>query len=320
MPDAMFRLATSIVSPAGGRARLSAFIFHQVLEKPDPLRPGEPDARRFDQLLGWIRSQFRVLQPLQACEQLFAGSLPSRAAVITFDDGYRNNYDVALPLLKRHGVDAVVFVATAFLGDGVMFNDRVIEAIRGAPGPELDLAFLGLGRLGLSSVDDRRSAIRAVLEAVKALPLESRLEAVERLSAVCGVRPPRDLMMTPEQVRGLADAGVEVGGHTRNHPILRVLDPEEARAEIAGCHADLSGILGTPPALFAYPNGRPGLDFTAEHTRMVASSGFRFAFSTDRSVADRHVDPFAIPRFTPWDRTRVRFQARMLAHLAGGSK
>lgn len=313
--EPVLRLATSVVSPAGAGARLSTFIFHRVLAQPDPLLPEEPHAASFDELLRWIGSQFQVLPPLQACERLAAGTLPRCAAVITFDDGYRDNHDVALPLLLEHGMQAAFFVATGFLNGGIMFNDRVIEAVRGAGGASLDAGWLGLGTLDLGDVERRRAAIGRLLAAVKHLPPAQRNDAVARIEDACGGDARRDLMMDDAQVRALHAAGMEIGGHTRTHPILRVLDDAAAQAEIRAGADDLRAITGRAPVVFAYPNGRPGEDFDERHCPMVKAAGFRYAFTTQAGVATRGTDPLRLPRFTPWDRSALRFQARMLRNL-----
>ena len=94
----------SLMSPAGARARLNVLIFHRVLPQPDPLFPGEVDAAAFDTMLGWVKSWFNVLPLDEAIARLADGSLPARAAALSFDDGYADNHDVALPLLRRHGL------------------------------------------------------------------------------------------------------------------------------------------------------------------------------------------------------------------------
>ena len=313
--EPLLRMATAMASPGGGGGRLSTFIFHRVLAEPDPLLAEEPDARRFDELLRWIGGQFRVLPPLEACERLRSGSLPPRAAAITFDDGYRDNHDVALPLLRRHGMQAAFFVATGFLNGGAMFNDRVIEAVRGAGEHVADLGWLGLGELRLGSVENARAAIARLLPAVKRLPLAERDRAVARLEEQLGASGSTDLMMSDAQVKALHAAGMAIGGHTRTHPILKVLDDRAAREEIVGGAEDLRAITGEAPALFAYPNGRPGEDFDERHAPMVKEAGFRFAFTTRPGVAVPDTDPYQLPRFTPWDRSAMRFQARMLRNL-----
>lgn len=314
----ILKALTALAAPSGRASRLSAFYFHRVLERPDPLLPSEPDARMFDQILGWIGAQFTVLDPLDACERLVSGTLPARPAVISFDDGYMDNHDVALPLLRKHRMQGVFFVATGFLEGGAMFNDRVIEAIRHAPSSSVALPTLAQSLpdpLPLRSDIERRRAIGQILRAIKQLDPEVRNQRVCELEAVLGRRHVQGTMMTPEQVRAVYAAGMRVGGHTRTHPILCATNDSQAEEEITGGLDDLASITGERPSLFAYPNGKRGADYDDRHVGMLERAGCAFAFSTRPGAAHRETPRLEIPRFTPWNRTAVRFGASALQNL-----
>jgi len=312
----------SMISPAGRRARLLTFYFHRVLEKVDPMQPGEPTAAEFDRTLGWIVDQFNVLRPDEACARLSDGTLPSAAAVVTFDDGYRDNYEVALPIFRRRKASATFFVATGFLGDGMQFNDRIREALRVHGAPSLDAAWLGLGELPTGTVSEKLMSLEQILRVVKYKALEARLDAVERIEHQCGfdlasrVAAQRE-MMTVDEVRLLARAGMDIGGHTRNHPILRSLSSEAALGEIRAGYDDLTAIVGAPPALFSYPNGKRGDDYEPVHGQMAKKAGFKYAFSTHRGVATRDTDRYQLPRFMPWHSREFSFKLQALRLLAG---
>jgi peptidoglycan/xylan/chitin deacetylase (PgdA/CDA1 family) len=313
--------ASAIASPGGRRGKLITFFFHRVLERPDPMIPGELDAQGFDRTLRWIGEQFRVLPPRAACEQLAAGTLPARAATISFDDGYRDNHDVALPLLKRHRMSAAFFIATGFLGDGVQFNDRLTEAMRVHRGATFDAEWLGLGLLPTHDTPARLDTLQKLREAVKYLDLEARGQAVARIEAACvssGADLPRQrVMMTPEEVKALAADGMEIGGHTVMHPILKSVDDASAFDEIRSGRDALSSLLGSPPELFAYPNGKLGTDFEPRHADMARRAGFSFAFSTDRGVADSQTNRMMLPRFMPWNTDPLRFKLQALRLMLG---
>ena len=160
-------------------ADLSILIYHRVLAQPDPLFPGEVDRVLFERQLRLLRRFYTPLPLPQALQRLQDGSLPPRAACITFDDGYADNAEHALPLLQRHGLHATFFIATGYLNGGQMWNDRVIEAVRHATAATLDLGDLGLGPLPLANMAQRRAAIGHVLGKLKYLPFEQR----QRLAA-----------------------------------------------------------------------------------------------------------------------------------------
>jgi peptidoglycan/xylan/chitin deacetylase (PgdA/CDA1 family) len=306
------------LSPAGARARLSVLILHRVLPAPDPLFPGEVDARFFDALCGWVARWFRVLPLTEAARRLRDGTLPAAAMAITFDDGYADNHDLALPTLQRHGLSATFFIASGFLDGGRMWNDSVIEAVRRSAQPRLDLESLGVrdgGHCALDSPAGRRRAIEALIGALKYLDPAARDAAVQRVAQACAATLPNDLMMSSAQVRALHTGGMQVGGHTVNHPILARLTDTEARAEIQDGKQALEALIDAPVTAFAYPNGKPGTDYAPVHTRMAREAGFELACSTTWGSANQAADLFQLPRFTPWDRTRLRFGARLLGNL-----
>lgn len=313
----------SVLSPAGERARLNVLIFHRVLPQPDPLFPDEVDARRFSDMLGWVRNWFNVLPLDEAIARLSEGTLPARAAALSFDDGYADNHDVALPLLRQHGLPCSFFVATGFLDGGRMWNDTLIEAVRHTRQAVLDLRGLqdgqgaDLGRHPVGDIASRRAALGDLIGRVKYLSPEPRLACVNAIASRAEVRPADNLMMSSEQVRALRRAGMQIGAHTVSHPILAKIAEQDAADEIARSRDTLQALLGEPVSLFAYPNGKPGTDYLPDvHPRIVRELGFQAAVSTRWAAARRGDDVFQVPRFTPWDRSRSRFALRLARNFS----
>ena len=318
----MFKTLLKQLSPAGERGRLSVLIFHRVLPQPDPIFPGEVDAATFNAICQWIKSWCNVLPLDVATRQLQDRTLPERAVAITFDDGYADNRTQAQPILARHGLSATFFIATDFLDGGRMWNDTVIESVRLCHAPQLDLRRIakpdGSGDLGLHSIasaTDKRSAIGAIIGQIKYLPVAQRHALTVQIADCAGVQAPTDLMMTSRQVRELRQSGMQIGAHTRSHPILATLSADAARAEIAESRLCLEQLLGERVGLFAYPNGKPGTDYSPESVQIVRELGFDAAVSTTWGAARSGTDPFQIPRFTPWDRSKLRFGARFAGNL-----
>ena len=289
---------------------LSILIYHRVVPEPDPLVPDQVCAKEFDWQLGVLGRWFRVLPLREAAARLRDGTLPVRSACVTFDDGYRDNVEVALPILRRHGMPATFFLATSFLNGGRMWNDSVIETVRRAQGDTLDARCIGLDTLSISTIELKRRAIERALAALKYLPLDERQRRVEELGGAHEL--PSDLMMTAGHAQQLHANAMEIGAHTVTHPILARLNPERAGKEIRDSKTRLEAITGAPVTLFAYPNGKPGDDYLAEHVGMVRTLGFEAAVSTAWGVAHAASDPFQLPRFTPWDRTPGKFLLRLM--------
>ncbi|MEZ5626975.1 MAG: polysaccharide deacetylase family protein [Rhodocyclaceae bacterium] len=314
----LMRSAFHLASTRGGAPRLNIFVFHRVLPTPDPLFPDEVDAAAFDRMLGWIADWFRIVPLAEGIERLRRGDLPARAAAITFDDGYADNLTQALPILLRHKAPATLFVATGFLDGGRMWNDTVIEAVRRTPLTHLDLDVIDMGRVAVGSVAEKRRAIGELIPRIKHLPPLARERHVAAVAEASQATLPDDLMMASAQLRQWHRAGMGVGAHTVTHPILATTDAETARQEMLDSKRWLEALLGERIGLFAYPNGKPGQDYRAEHAGLAADVGFDAALATVWGAARRDSDVFQLPRFTPWDRTKYRFGARLLQNLLSG--
>ena len=312
----LYKFIGNTLSPSGPRARLSILIFHRVLAEADPIFPNESTAARFDQQMTLLKNTFNVLPLHEAVAHLQADTLPARPACITFDDGYADNLTAATPILKKHGLHATFFIATAYLNGGRMFNDTIIEAIRRSPLSTLNLDEFGFGNFDIAGNVAKARAIAQILPHVKYLPLDTRERVTARVVELAQCGPlPDDLMMTTEQLKALHAAGMEIGGHTARHPILAKLDADAVRQEISAGKEFLEQTLHTRIRLFAYPNGKPGTDYLPEQAGIVRDLGFDAAVSTQWGSAHSSSDKFQLPRFTPWSPQPSRFIPMLLANL-----
>lgn len=300
----------------GTDGRLCIVTYHRILESFDPLQPSEPDVRAFRWQMKVLADCFNVLSLQDALAAMANASLPPRAVCITFDDGYRSTHDLALPILNEFNLPATVFVTTGYLGEGNMWNDKILEAVRRMPAGEVDLRDIGLGTHRTRTLDERKNAIEVLTETAKYLPPQERLTLTARLDTLAGSAQVPGLMLTPDMLRELTRRGVDIGAHTVSHPILTSLDGASARYEIEECKLRLEAITGMPVRYFAYPNGKAGTDFDASHVAMVRAAGFAAAFSTAAGAATDAHDRFQLPRSRPWDSTRLFYVLRLLRWLA----
>jgi peptidoglycan/xylan/chitin deacetylase (PgdA/CDA1 family) len=307
----LVQLGGHLLSRGGRNASLLIMIYHRVLPRPDPLLPGEPDAATFAAQMDLLAGNFNVLPLREAARALRDGSLPPRAVCITFDDGYANNCEIAMPILRERKLPATVFVAPGFLNGGRMFNDTVIETVRAAPA-RWDLRAIGLDERELPDVPARMRAIGDIIGKLKYLAPDERVRKAEMLAQATRATLPTDLMMRDAQVVELLRGGIEIGAHTMHHPILASVDADTSRQEIFASKQRLEEITGKPITTFAYPNGRPLQDYDRTHVGLAREAGFELAVSTSWGAATRQSDPYQLPRVAPWDTSARRYALRMV--------
>jgi peptidoglycan/xylan/chitin deacetylase (PgdA/CDA1 family) len=182
--------------------------------------------------------------------------LPARPVMFTFDDGYRTVFTLARPVLERYAIPAVAFVSTDPIAERRLFwYDAVAR------------------RYG-----------EAEVERIKALPYGESDARRARVSEPVGDSD-LNAPLTIAEVQSLSGGLFEIAGHTATHAILAGADVEQQREEIVRNKATLEAWIGRSVAAFAYPNGRPGVDYTTESVTLVDQSGFDFAFTTRHGFA-----------------------------------
>ena len=266
-----------------------------------------------------MKTLVRFFNPIaldEALRRLDDATLPPRSVAITFDDGYRDNLNVAAPVLQDLGVPATVFVSTGFSTGATMWNDQVIDGLGAFDGASLDLRDVDLDIYPVRSTTERVAAAASILKSIKHQHPKSRLSIVDKISQVTGYEEPREgPMMSADEIKALSRRGITIGAHTINHPILKLLDDDEARIEIEGCKQQLETMLDKEVRLFAYPNGNPQSDYTDRDVRLVREAGYGAAVSTHVGVASQATDRWQLPRFGPWSNQPLRFGAHVARQI-----
>ncbi len=291
------------------RHRAVVLTYHGVLaaggEEYEFLNHNFVHAQVFDRQMRWVREHYRPLPLSELVSCYRAGKEPPpRSVAVTFDDGFANNYSVAFPILKRHGIPFTVFVSTGLLDHPgtLLWSERVKRSIylSKCTSATVDLAGRPFG-LDLRSRDARATTAREVLLELKNHPIAVRDAAVDRIEERCG-RPAltdadreRYAFLTWDQVRTMDAAGVEFGSHTVSHPILSKLDDDSLESELVLSKRRIELELGHSCTAFAYPNGSRA-DFGEREKRALERADYHAAFALSGQINRRVPDLFALDR------------------------
>lgn len=308
----MKALASSLLAGAGlpaffrrrNRRRLPILMYHGIVERRlSPECWHQLDVATFRRQLEWVARHYRVWALEDALARWAAGTLPERSLAITFDDGYRNNLELAAPILEELRTPATVFLVTDLVGTAeVPWPDRIYLALARTRVPVVTSTPLALDRARLLTDEDRADAYVRAVRAAKTLPRLEREAAVRGLLAELKQEGPLDpgpfRMLSWDDVRALTASGlVTVASHTRTHPILSRATDDEVEAEVGPAHEALSRATDRTPRVMAYPVGRR-IDYDARSIAAVARAGIPFALTTVEGLAGPGSDARELPRLS----------------------
>lgn len=234
-------------------------------------------AAAFEAHMHYLTQHYRVV----SMAELFAvfdrnHSLPPRSVMVTFDDAYQDFATVAWPIMKRYGVPATVFVATAFPDQPaqVFWWDRLQAALNTTT--KATLAETPWGQLPLGTASQRTKAYKRLRDHVKTLPHREAMALVDRIYHALGSPAVVNDVLGWDALRRLAKEGVALGAHTQTHPLMNRVSATEAVAEAFASLRDLEREIGDVLPIFAYPNG----SFNQEVVRGLKEGGMALAFTT----------------------------------------
>jgi peptidoglycan/xylan/chitin deacetylase (PgdA/CDA1 family) len=256
-------------------------------------------AADLDRQIALLARSCEVITPADVSLELLAES--GRHVIVTFDDCYVDNYEVALPILVREGVPATFFVASGFLdGTAKPWWDEIEWIVRSSHRARLDPSDWWSEPLGLGDDDAPETITRIVMSYRRCTP-ERGGDLLEHLARATGSgRQPAESVarefMSWQMVREARAAGVGIGAHTATHPVMTTLSEEAQRAEVETSVGRIQTELGEAPGTFAYPVGVRGT-FDQTTKRVVSAAGISKAFSNYGGyTAAKNWDPLDIRR------------------------
>jgi peptidoglycan/xylan/chitin deacetylase (PgdA/CDA1 family) len=270
---------------------------------------------QFERQVAYLAANCRVMALDELVESVRTQRpIPPDAVAITFDDGYRDNYEFAFPILRKYDVPATIYLVGRYIGTGDrLWFDQVLDAFQRTSRSVLRYEPLDMS-LPLATVEERGKAAFQVLGCLKRDSETERPASIRSLLASLGVKTPGNddpLMLDWSQVSEMARGGISFGSHTMTHPILTQMPIQRAWDEIVHSKSYLEERIQRPIRTFAYPNGTRD-DYSPETVAAVRQAGYESAVTTLFRDNDLDaLDPFQLGRIALWERDVAAFALKL---------
>ena len=294
--------------------------YHRISSSSEVLDEVCVSPENFAEHLHELRKYTHPIRLPELVQHLKDGSLPDKSIAITFDDGYADNLYTAKPLLEKYEIPATVFTCTGYMGKEFWWDE--LEWLVAGSQADLHTLRLQAGEKQFEwhetklSSEARQPALRhefrrALYQFLLSLDVEDQNHAMRLIrswSKVSSHEISTPRAMSEEELLQLVDGGlIELGAHTRHHPMLPQLSVERQREEIQSSKKDLEMLLGKKIMGFSYPNGRA----TVDAKRLVREMDFTYACTSLHDVVRLGSDLYELTRFWQQNVDGERFVKRL---------
>jgi peptidoglycan/xylan/chitin deacetylase (PgdA/CDA1 family) len=284
-------------------------LYHKVNDKGDTIFSSIP-VSSFEQQMLMLKQYFNVLPLEELVERAARLDVPPGSIAVTFDDGYKDNYRNAYPILTRYELPATIFLATDPIESGKpLWHDRVFHAFRRTTKSSF---LVGEQSYSLQRADDKLAALRRCLSILRKSSPHDRDDEIRRLMMELGVFDGdiAEEMLDWSDVVEMSRNNITFGAHTVTHPILSRLPLDEAQEEIIMSRERIQQQIGSSVKLFAYPNGTSS-DFTERVKGVLMDAGFLCAVTTIWGNNDSSTDRYELRRMHVWEQNAYMFAFRL---------
>ncbi|MFQ5646298.1 MAG: polysaccharide deacetylase family protein [bacterium] len=277
----LLNLFLSVSRKLHKRKTVNILTYHRI-NRPGEIGPFDPsvidaDPEAFEKQVEFLKKHFTIITFSQL-EDIAEKSLNRPAVIITFDDGYRDNYTHAFPILRRHGVPGVFFLSTGLIDNRDIFWWEKIHFFF-LNTSKKSCAMEG-GALSLTSERQRRESIREAISLLKRLPDEKRRREMASMEKELSVEIPLEIRdnftLTWDEIREMSREGMEFGSHTVNHPLLSRLNDADLAFELSESRKRIQEEINKEADIFCYPVGLP-FAYNSKSVAAVGRAGYRFA-------------------------------------------
>lgn len=330
------KLAATLLGHAGAIQAMAAFrarfcngvtilAYHRILDVPDEnsfpfdIELVSASVSSFTSQMQYIKENYTPLSFASLLQYLDRGDAPPRGSVIvTFDDGFSDNYYNAFPILKKFNIPATIFLSTGYIDSQEIFWYEKLSYAVMTTSPRT-LAIPQFARIRIDgTASSRRCAIKALMRHLQRVPDLIRLQLLDNLFDQLSVdhrniHDPRSGPMTWEQILEMSANCIEFGSHGVSHPVLSMLDSTKLEHELAHSKQNIESMLNKPVQVLAYPVGGEEA-FNDKVRTAVKSAGYRLGVSYIAGIEKpEQWDVYALRRLHVERYVDIRYFKAMLA-------
>lgn len=283
-----------------GKNNLLILMYHRIIpdNSMDPFNLGMcVNTQLFEEQLIYLKNNYNIIKLSDIHSSMSAAdNIPKNSIAITFDDGYVDNYEIALPILVKHNIPATMFITTGEYHHNENFWwDRLIHSFNTTSHKKLNLNLTDLKLNKTLSLKPYRirSSIVKLQELLWQLPIPSIITIINQIESLLDTEiPSYQLRVNSSQIKDIANAGIEIGAHTVTHPNLTILKEDDILSELLNSRTTLENITDKHVYGFAFPGGRLNNNII----NLICSAGYSYAVSTYRGVNTVSTNKYSLQR------------------------